>query len=193
MVHRSINHFYSGPPLSRHSASIKQLLALSLAKNSILLTISATGLNKESDKPEPPLELEVVPPTSSIQERGDFEWTIDIWLNLGALYLTYFSCVSAQAVPGSSLGFIQKSFPLESAASPWIAGVGSLCLCVISSFIGELSDIFGRRYFLFFAACCGVAGMFDPLPGRVGRGHYRRPDNHKCGLLGRISHYSAGC
>ncbi|KAL2783009.1 major facilitator superfamily domain-containing protein [Aspergillus keveii] len=114
---------------------------------------------RNSGKVDPPVELEAVDQQASHEGDGDFEWTLDIWLNLGALYLTYFSCVWAQAVPGSSLGFIQKAYPLEAAESPWIAGVGSLCLCVISSFIGELSDIFGRRYFLFFTACCGLAGM----------------------------------
>jgi MFS family permease len=115
--------------------------------------------SRELGKADPPIELETADQQDSIRDNEDFEWSIDIWLNLGALYLTYFSCVWSQAVPGSSLGFIQKAYPLDAAASPWIAGVGSLCLCVISSFIGELSDIFGRRYFLFFAACCGMTGM----------------------------------
>jgi MFS family permease len=110
-------------------------------------------------KPEPPVHIEEATVMDLTQDDGDFEWSVDIWLNLGALYLTYFSCVWAQAVPGSSLGFIQKSFPLETAISPWVAAVGSLCLCVISSFIGELSDTFGRRYFLFFATICGIVGM----------------------------------
>jgi MFS family permease len=112
-----------------------------------------------SEKQDTPVELETVGNPDPTQETDDIEWTFDIWLNLAALYLTYFSCVWAQSVPGTSLGFIQKAFPEESGIAPWIRGVGSLCLCVISSFVGELSDIFGRRYFLFFTTCCGVAGM----------------------------------
>jgi MFS family permease len=115
-----------------------------------------------SEEVRPPIEIENAAEPEDISNSlndGDFEWSLDVWLNLAALYLIYFSCVWAQAVPGTSLGFIQKTFPLEAAISPWVAGVGSLCLCVVSSFIGELSDLFGRRNFLFFAACCGVVGM----------------------------------
>jgi MFS family permease len=122
--------------------------------------MSATEMNRVvSDKQDRPVELETVRHPDPTEDNNDFEWTLDIWLNLTALYLTYFSCVWAQSVPGTSLGFIQKAFPEESGTAPWIPGVGSLCLCVISSFVGELSDIFGRRYFLFFTTCCGVAGM----------------------------------
>ncbi|KAL3470379.1 major facilitator superfamily domain-containing protein [Aspergillus californicus] len=115
--------------------------------------------NDALGKVEPPVELEVVSPSPPEPTAGDFGWTVDVWLNLAALYLTYFSCVWAQGVPGNTLGFIMTAFPLETAPAPWIAGVGSLVLAVVSSFIGELSDIFGRRNFLFFTACCGLAGL----------------------------------
>ncbi|KAL4878065.1 major facilitator superfamily domain-containing protein [Aspergillus karnatakaensis] len=120
--------------------------------------MSTTIHNDTDDKVDHPVELESVPPPDPAQ-NGDFKWTFEVWVNLCALYLTYFSCVWAQAVPGTTLGFVQKAFPSESAAAPWIPGVGSLVLAVVSSFAGELSDIFGRRYFLFSTACCGVVGL----------------------------------
>jgi MFS family permease len=60
----------------------------------------------------------------------------------------------------SSLSFINESFPTETDITPWIAAVPSLALCILSLFVGELSDIFGRRWFL-------ITGNFLCLIGNI--------------------------
>ncbi|KAL2846695.1 fungal trichothecene efflux pump [Aspergillus pseudoustus] len=115
-----------------------------------------TNVSEKEEQVEPPVEIENAPPHA---EEVDFKWSFDVWINLCALYITYFSCVWAQAVPANTLGFIQKALPEGAADTPWVAGVGGLVLSVVSAFVGELSDIFGRQYFLFFTACCGIVGL----------------------------------
>lgn len=51
------------------------------------------------------------------------------------------------AIP-ASLGFLMEAFPRETGILPWAAAVPNVCQCVLSLFVGELSDIFGRRRFL---------------------------------------------
>lgn len=73
---------------------------------------------------------------------------------------TTFTAVWIQFLIPSSLSFINESFPTETNITPWIAAVPSLALCVLSLFVGELSDIFGRRWFL-------IVGDFLCLVGNI--------------------------
>lgn len=110
------------------------------------------------EKPEVTEEIEHVPNVDTYDE-DDFPWSATVCINLAALYMTYFSCVWAQISSASALAFIMKAFPAGAASAAWIVGVMSLFICVVSIFIGDLSDMFGRRYFLMFATLCGVVGM----------------------------------
>ncbi|CZR69531.1 uncharacterized protein PAC_19431 [Phialocephala subalpina] len=78
----------------------------------------------------------------------DFDWDFAVVTNLAALLTTTFTAVWIQFLIPSSLSFIDKSFPAETDITTWIAAVPSLALCILSLFVGELSDIFGRRWFL---------------------------------------------
>jgi MFS family permease len=57
-----------------------------------------------------------------------------------------------------SLTAINKAFPGQTYQSSWVAAVISLAQCVLSLFIGEMSNIFRRRYFI-------IAGNFFLLVG----------------------------
>ncbi|KAM0326369.1 hypothetical protein ACHAQA_006971 [Verticillium albo-atrum] len=92
-------------------------------------------------------------------EFAEFSWDSDVITNLIALYLIYFASTWAMAVPAASIAFIMYEFPSDQSTTAWIGAGPSLCLCVISIFIGDVSDIFGRKSFLLVAATFGFVGM----------------------------------
>ncbi|KAH9212377.1 major facilitator superfamily domain-containing protein [Leptodontidium sp. 2 PMI_412] len=89
----------------------------------------------------------------------EFKWNLDVVSNLGALYLLVFAMVWAQVVPPSSIAFIARKFPTEVGNASWIATAPTLILTATSAVIGDLSDIFGRRWFLLCSCTLGCAGM----------------------------------
>jgi MFS family permease len=92
-------------------------------------------------------------------EDDDFAWSYDVITNLLALYLTYFASTWAMGVPGGSIAYIMAEYPTVSVTTTaWVATAPSVALCVISIFLGDVSDIFGRRWFLIAAAIFGLAG-----------------------------------
>ncbi|RSL54650.1 hypothetical protein CEP53_007376 [Fusarium sp. AF-6] len=93
------------------------------------------------------------------REEPDFKWNRDVFTNLFALYTMYFACTWAMSVPSSSIAFILAEYPTGQALAPWIAATTSLSVCVISVFTGDLSDIFGRRWFLYLASVAGAVGL----------------------------------
>ncbi|KAL5329803.1 hypothetical protein ACEPPN_003322 [Leptodophora sp. 'Broadleaf-Isolate-01'] len=89
----------------------------------------------------------------------EFKWNLDVVSNLGALYLLVFAMVWGQVVPPSSIAFIARKFPTEVGNASWIATAPTLILTATSAVIGDLSDIFGRRWFLLCSCILGCAGM----------------------------------
>ncbi|RSL42116.1 hypothetical protein CEP54_015596 [Fusarium duplospermum] len=71
----------------------------------------------------------------------------------------YFACTWAMSVPSSNIALILAEYPTGQALAPWIAATTSLSVCVILVFIGDLSDIFGRRWFTYLASAAGVVGL----------------------------------
>lgn len=99
--------------------------------------------------------LEVV----SHNDEDDFSWNYDVITNLLALYFTYFASTWALGVPGGSIPYIMAEFPtVPPAIATWIATSPSVAVAVISIFLGDISDIFGRRWFLLIAGVFGIAG-----------------------------------
>lgn len=99
-------------------------------------------------------------------EQGEkFTWNKDVILNLFALYFTFWCTTWTYSIVPTSLAFIDKAFPTQTGITYWIASSPGLCQCVLSLFIGELSDIFGRRWFLLFGNLCMLVGNIV-----VGRG-----------------------
>lgn len=93
-------------------------------------------------------------------DDSTFRWNFDVCTNLLALYLIYFASTWALSVPSSSIAFIMYEFPtVPYTTTAWVAAAPSLCLCVVQIFLGDISDIFGRKWFLVFASVTGVAGM----------------------------------
>lgn len=93
------------------------------------------------------------------EDEDNFKWDFDVVTNLLALYMAYFSSTWAISVPSSSIAFIMYEFPSDHSTTAWIAASPSLCLCVISIFLGDLSDIFGRRWFVIIGMTFGTVGM----------------------------------
>ena len=100
------------------------------------------------EKAEDSDHIEQVPETPQSQVDDDFKWDLNIVLNLSGLYMSFFSYVWLQFALPISLAFISKAFPTETNHSAWISAVVGLVQCVLSLFVGELSDIFTRRWFI---------------------------------------------
>lgn len=99
---------------------------------------------------------------STADDGGDFDWSPAVWGNLSALYLTYLSGSYGYFVIGGSTAFIQQEFssPREVALSSWLGAAPAVVQCVFCLFIGELSDMFGRRWFLAAGNILVLAALF---------------------------------
>lgn len=117
-------------------------------------TQDANTLEKERSVSTSHVEL-----PETLTEEESFKWNLDVVANISALYLIYFSSTWALSVPASSIAYIIYAYPSEYTKAAWISAVPSLCLCVLQVFLGDVSDIFGRKGFLVFASVVGVAGM----------------------------------
>ncbi|CAK7210145.1 hypothetical protein SBRCBS47491_000672 [Sporothrix bragantina] len=94
------------------------------------------------------------------REYLPFSWDRHLILNLVALYCTFFATVWGTGMPGGSIAYIQLEYPLTAAATTnWVSAVAGLMQCIISIFIGDLSDIFGRQQFLLVGMAAGAVGM----------------------------------
>lgn len=93
------------------------------------------------------------------EDLEDFSWNYDVITNLLALYLIHFSSTWGMSIPSASIAFINYEFPSDTHSSAWIGAGPSLCLCVISIFAGDLSDMFGRKIFLVTSAALGFVGL----------------------------------
>ncbi|KAL3458842.1 major facilitator superfamily domain-containing protein [Aspergillus heterothallicus] len=123
-------------------------------------------------KTEEPLHVERVRPNDDEDDDdGDaasdqsYEWNLDVCLNLAGPYLTNFSATWQMIALPMSLAFINEAFPTETHRTAWVASVTGLCQCVICFFVGELSDILGRRWFIISACVSMSVGGF--IAGRA--------------------------
>lgn len=96
--------------------------------------------------------------TAEVVVEEDFDWNYDVWTNLIAVYMTYFSSIWSMSIAPSELAFINEAFPNDTSLTPWIAVTPNVVNCVVFLFIGEVSDIFGRRWFLILGNALCVAG-----------------------------------
>lgn len=129
-----------------------------------------------AEKDNPPIDL-------AAEELGeDFKWDRNVILNLLALYMTFWSTVWSYSIVPTSIAFIDKAFPTQSGITYWVASSPSLVQCVLSLFIGELSDIFGRRWFLIVADICMLVGNLV-----VGRGANVSPPQYSIRSLDYLS------
>ncbi|KAK6348267.1 hypothetical protein TWF718_006074 [Orbilia javanica] len=91
-------------------------------------------------------------------DAPEFHWNLPIFLNLLALFACYFSSTWALIVPNASIPFIVARFPQQARIAAWIAASVSIPNCVLQAFMGELSDILGRKPFLITGMIFGTAG-----------------------------------
>jgi MFS family permease len=98
-------------------------------------------------------------------ENEAFSWDRDVILNLVALNMVYFASSWGLVVPSSVIGFIARVFPSQTVDSPWIAAAVSIPNCVLQAFLGDLSDILDRRWFLLVGALSGVCGSLVAARG----------------------------
>ncbi|KAF2492735.1 MFS general substrate transporter [Lophium mytilinum] len=89
---------------------------------------------------------------------AEFKWDFDIIVNLAALYIVFFASTWMLIVPSSIIGFITEAFPTEADKSVWIATAITISNCVLSSFVGLLSDILGRKVFVLIGMVLGLIG-----------------------------------
>lgn len=95
----------------------------------------------------------------SADDDEAFSWTFDIFSNVISLALFIFAGSWAQLVPTSAIAFIAIRFPEEADNANLIAIVSSIVPAVVTSLVGELSDIFGRRPFLLFGCAMSIVGL----------------------------------
>ncbi|RSM08373.1 hypothetical protein CDV31_008185 [Fusarium ambrosium] len=88
----------------------------------------------------------------------DFRWDLTIYLNLLALMMAYFAATWSLLIPTSCIHFIVEKFPTEGRLAAWIAASTTIPICVIQAFVGDMSDILGRKPFLLVGMVVGVAG-----------------------------------
>ncbi|KAF3111031.1 hypothetical protein TWF706_000474 [Orbilia oligospora] len=91
-------------------------------------------------------------------DAEEFHWNLPIFLNLLAPFACYFSSTWALIVPSASIPFIVARFPQQARIAAWIAASVSILNCVLQAFMGELSDILGRKPFLITGMLFGTAG-----------------------------------
>ncbi|KFZ03435.1 hypothetical protein V502_10950 [Pseudogymnoascus sp. VKM F-4520 (FW-2644)] len=104
--------------------------------------------------------VETIDDHSNDEDPTNFSWDYDVITNLSALYCCYFSSAWAMGVPSSSLAYIMMEYPTSGyTTTTWIAAAPSLVLCALSIFLGDMSDILGRRWFLLTGMASGVTGM----------------------------------
>jgi MFS family permease len=89
---------------------------------------------------------------------AQFRWDFDVVTNLLALFTCFFASTWMLVTPSGSIGFISKAFPTESNKSIWIAAAVTIPNCVLQSFLGDLSDHFGRKGFLLIGMTLGIIG-----------------------------------
>ncbi|KAL3429999.1 major facilitator superfamily domain-containing protein [Aspergillus tetrazonus] len=107
-------------------------------------------------------EIEFTDPPQSTEDDEDspnFVVDFPLMANVFALCLMVAAGSWSQQIPASSIAFIAQRFPEEAGSSAWIAAASSVVAAVVSSFIGDMSDIFGRRIFLFVGCVSGFVGM----------------------------------
>jgi MFS family permease len=86
-------------------------------------------------------------------------------LNVAALISCYLTSSWGIGVPNSCIGFIVEAFPEGAGKAIWIAGSITISNCVLQSFIGDMSDILGRRGFLLVGQLLAIVGMI--ISGRA--------------------------
>ncbi|KAH7177119.1 major facilitator superfamily domain-containing protein [Dactylonectria macrodidyma] len=91
-------------------------------------------------------------------DAEDFQWDLAIYLNLLALMMCYFASTWSLLVPTSCIHFIVEKFPLEGRLATWIAASTTIPICVIQAFVGDMSDILGRKPFLLIGMVLGLTG-----------------------------------
>lgn len=99
-----------------------------------------------------PTALEANEPTE------EFQWDLAIYLNLLALMMCYFASTWSLLIPTSCIHFIVEKFPEEGRLAAWIAASTTIPICVIQAFVGDMSDILGRKPFLLVGMVLGTTG-----------------------------------
>jgi MFS family permease len=86
--------------------------------------------------------------------RSDF----DACTNLLALFTCFFASTWMLAVPSGGIGLIVQAFLLDADKLIWVAAAVTILNCVLQSFLGDLSDHFGRKGFLLVGMALGITG-----------------------------------
>ncbi|KAL3474480.1 major facilitator superfamily domain-containing protein [Aspergillus californicus] len=124
------------------------------------MVASSTHGPSGSDSAELEKGTEHVELPDAAHETSDepFAWNFDVISSLVALNAVYFAASWGLVVPTSAIGFIARAFPESASDSAWIAAAVTLPNCVLQAFIGDLSDILDRRWFLLVGALFGICG-----------------------------------
>lgn len=99
-----------------------------------------------------------VPTINDISHQDAFSWNYDVIASLVALNSLYFAASWALIAPTAVIGFIVQAFPESSSIAAWISASVTIPNCVLQAFVGDLSDILDRRWFLLVGAAFGVIG-----------------------------------
>ncbi|KIW95963.1 uncharacterized protein Z519_03029 [Cladophialophora bantiana CBS 173.52] len=92
------------------------------------------------------------------EPQPKFKWTFTVYANLAALYFTYTAGAWAQIVPAFSVIDLQRLWPDQAGLATWVVTSASVAACVLTLFVGNFSDLLGRRYFMIAANSIGIAG-----------------------------------
>ncbi|KAJ9659055.1 hypothetical protein H2198_003344 [Neophaeococcomyces mojaviensis] len=101
--------------------------------------------------------------TISLSEFADdkqaFKFDFNVLANVFSLCIVLMTSQWANVATSSAIPFIAARFPAEAHLASWIASTTSVVVAVTQAFIGDLSDIFGRRVFTICGCVCGFVGL----------------------------------
>lgn len=98
------------------------------------------------------------PTVNDTSNQDAFAWNYDVIATLVALNSLYFAASWGLIAPTAVIGFIVRAFPESSNVAAWISASVTIPNCVLQAFIGDLSDILDRRWFLLVGALFGITG-----------------------------------
>ncbi|KIW77167.1 hypothetical protein Z517_09613 [Fonsecaea pedrosoi CBS 271.37] len=98
-------------------------------------------------------------------ENTEFRWTLPVFTNLFALYITWFVATFGNSAYASSLAYVARRFPESASQVGWVSTGPYVVATVLMVPVGEVSDLIGRK--LFVMICLALSTVGALVAGRA--------------------------